>query len=157
MTAHHAQLGTLIRVRRESAGLSQQALADKAGVSRESVNRLEKATGQWTPKPAKIAQVLSALDVHVPEITDVVSDPEMYVELVREMEKLATVEFSSYLDRTAPSVPSTSAQPDIVLISPRGVTAIVEVKGPAKVKRATASELGAILGDLGWTVTAPVH
>lgn len=147
-----------MRTKREAAGLSQQALADEAGVSRESVNRLENATGAWAPRPRKVAQILLVLEVTVPEVTDTVDDPELYVELVSEMDKLASADFRGYVarQRSAGPVAGPATQADFIVVSPSGATCIIEVKGNRRVKQQTAGELAAALGEAGWIVSATV-
>ncbi len=51
--------GTLIRTRREAAGLTQEALARRLGVSQPSVARLE--SQRANPTVASLAKVLAAL------------------------------------------------------------------------------------------------
>jgi transcriptional regulator with XRE-family HTH domain len=154
----HASLGSLVRTKREAMGLSQQALADQAGVSRESVNRLENATGTWAPRPRKVAQILLVLEITVPEVTDTVDDPELYVELVSEMDRLAAADFRAYVtqQRTGWPVAGPATQADLIMVSPDGTTCIVEVKGARKVKHQVAGDLAAALGEAGWIVSATV-
>jgi DNA-binding XRE family transcriptional regulator len=57
------QLGAMIRARREGLGLSQAALAQRALVSRESVNRLE--GGRDNARLSLVLNVLEALDLDV--------------------------------------------------------------------------------------------
>lgn len=159
MNKPHSMLGSLIRTKRELAGLTQQQLADQAGVSRESVNRVENATGAWAPKARKIAQILTVLEIGVPEITDTVDDPELYVELVSELDKLATADFRSYLTAQRSSVvqvPHHAPAADLIMVSPNGTTCIVEVKGTARTKQTTARELRDALDGVGWIVSATV-
>lgn len=56
-------LGTLIRQTRQSAGLTQQALADQVGSSRQWVIRLEQ--GQPTVAMARVLDVLSELGLEM--------------------------------------------------------------------------------------------
>ena len=157
--ASHAQLGALVRAKREAAGLSQQALADKAGVSRESVSRLENANGEWAPRPRKIAQVLLTLDITVPQVTDTVDDPALYVELVAEMERQSSVDFKTYAQERALKVIERKAgegQADLILVSPAGVTAIVEVKAGPRPTSQVVKELQELLAPHGWIVSVPM-
>jgi transcriptional regulator with XRE-family HTH domain len=158
MTKPHSNLGSLIRTKRELAGLTQQELADQAGVSRESINRVENATGTWTPRARKIAQVLLTLEIGVPEITDTVDDPELYVELVSELDKLAQADFRSYVTQQRTGAPVAGPAPiaDLIVVSPSGATCIVEVKGNRRVKQQTAGDLAAALGEAGWIVSTTV-
>lgn len=154
----HAALGSLVRTKREALGLSQQALADAAGVSRESVNRLENASGTWAPKARKVAQMLTVLEVTVPEVTDTVDDGELYVELVSEMDKLSQADFRAYVATQRPAAPAAGHTPaaDLIMVSPNGTTCIVEVKGNQKVRRDVAHDLASALGDAGWIVSTTV-
>ena len=152
----HAALGSLVRTKREALGMSQQALADTAGVSRESVSRLENASGTWAPRARKIAQVLLVLEIGVPEITDTVDDGELYVELVSELEKLATADVRSYVTSQRTGGPAIAPVADLIIISPSGTTCIVEVRANQKVKQQVARELAATLGEHGWIVSTTV-
>jgi transcriptional regulator with XRE-family HTH domain len=54
------ELATLIRVRRRAVGLSMSALAERAGVSRSTMHRVEAATSPQ-PSPSTLASVLGAV------------------------------------------------------------------------------------------------
>lgn len=58
-----AELGGRIRDRRIEKGLSQQALADKAGVTQAGLARIE--TGQTNPQLETLRQIAAALDTSV--------------------------------------------------------------------------------------------
>lgn len=151
----HASLGSLVRTKREAQGLSQQALADAAGVSRESVNRLENATGAWTPRARKVAQILLTLDITVPEVTDTVDDVELHAELVNELGRLATGDFRAYISQRDAPRRRKALNTDLVLISPTGVSCALEVHGPREVKVTIADALSIALGAHGWIVSTP--
>jgi transcriptional regulator with XRE-family HTH domain len=155
----HARLGALVRAKREAVSLSQQALADRAGVSRESVSRLENDSGEWSPRPRKLAQILLALDIGVPQVTDTVDDPALYVELVAEMDKQANVSFRNYAQGEALKVAhhkQGDGPADLILISPAGVTAIIEIKAPPRPTANIVKELQELLAPHGWIVSVPV-
>jgi transcriptional regulator with XRE-family HTH domain len=54
------EFGTVIRRRRQAAGLSQEALADRAGLHRTYISLLER--GQRLPSIAVVRQLATALD-----------------------------------------------------------------------------------------------
>ena len=54
-------MGTRLKARREGAGLSQRALASRAGVAPETVSRLE--GDQFSPRPATLRKIAAALGV----------------------------------------------------------------------------------------------
>lgn len=58
--------GTKVRARRKSAGLSQQALADVTGVSRQTVIAME--TGDYAPSVYLALGVARALEATVEEL-----------------------------------------------------------------------------------------
>lgn len=57
------ELGASVRVQRESLGLSQQALADRAGVTREWVVRFE--NGKVSVSLNRVFDVLTALNLTI--------------------------------------------------------------------------------------------
>lgn len=62
-------LRVLVRSRRKELGISQGALADRAGVSRRWVSMFE--TGHETAEVGRLLAVLQALDLHLFAVTDV--------------------------------------------------------------------------------------
>ncbi len=72
-------LGAAVRAARQQAGLSQQALADRAGVPRQWVSRLETGSNPGA-ELRKVLDVLAALGLTVtlwpsPEPTSLDEDP----------------------------------------------------------------------------------
>jgi transcriptional regulator with XRE-family HTH domain len=59
-------LATVLRARRIRRGLSQEALAARAGIDRTYVQKIEKATKQ--PSFVTVGQILVALDVSWAEL-----------------------------------------------------------------------------------------
>jgi transcriptional regulator with XRE-family HTH domain len=60
-------LGKLLKQQREAAGLSQEALASKAGVSRVSLSHLENAVYQQ-PSPGTLARIGKTLGISMDDI-----------------------------------------------------------------------------------------
>ncbi|WP_456598816.1 helix-turn-helix domain-containing protein [Blastococcus sp. SYSU DS0616] len=60
-TARRKALGQAIRTRRQSLGLSQEQLADRAGIERKSVSRVE--TGAYSPSVDSLWSISDALEV----------------------------------------------------------------------------------------------
>jgi len=60
-TARRKALGHAIRLRRQSLGLSQEELADRAGIERKSVSRVE--TGAYSPSVDRLWSLSDALAV----------------------------------------------------------------------------------------------
>ena len=60
-TARRKALGEAIRQRRLSLGMSQEQLADRAGIERKSVSRVE--TGAYSPSVDRLWSIGDALDL----------------------------------------------------------------------------------------------
>ncbi|WP_407647081.1 helix-turn-helix transcriptional regulator [Goekera deserti] len=58
-TARRKALGDAIRLRRQSLGMSQEQLADRAGIERKSVSRVE--TGAYSPSVDRLWRIGDAL------------------------------------------------------------------------------------------------
>lgn len=58
---HEQQLATAIKSFRKSRGLTQEALAEKAGLDRKTINRIEK--GHYAPTMSNFFQISEALGV----------------------------------------------------------------------------------------------
>jgi tetratricopeptide (TPR) repeat protein/transcriptional regulator with XRE-family HTH domain len=61
--AHGGDFGALLRDRREAAGLSQQALADRSGLSIRAVRNIERGRTQW-PYRDSLTRLADALGMH---------------------------------------------------------------------------------------------
>ncbi len=68
MTPHHTRLRMTIKRLRAKHGLTQQALARKAGVTREYIARLE--TGQHDPALSTLTKLAKALKVKMTELLE---------------------------------------------------------------------------------------
>src|SRR5689334_4715489 len=66
---------TLLRRYRVAAGLSQQELAERAGLSRRGISDLERGTRR-TPHPTTVRQLSHALNLAEPERAALVSSVE---------------------------------------------------------------------------------
>jgi putative transcriptional regulator len=64
------RFGDVVREHRLAAGLSQEALAERCGVDRKSISRME--TGAFSPRLDNVFNVAEALDIPVSELFDVV-------------------------------------------------------------------------------------
>jgi transcriptional regulator with XRE-family HTH domain len=167
-----ARLGAFVRERRETMGLSQQAVADRARVHLRSVIRLEMATtDEWKPRANTLAPILLALDITVPEVTKVVDDPEMYVKIVAEMGKLETTNFRANIAKLskakksptfaeakagagAPAQPPPLKQADLLITSPDGITSFVYVQSKVPTDRArVATEIADIISGTDWAAS----
>ena len=62
------RIGTALRSRREARGLSQEALAKKASVTREYVNKLE--AGHHDPTVGTLSRLARALGVPLAELLE---------------------------------------------------------------------------------------
>ena len=68
MTPSPRQLGVRLRKIRQAKKLSQAALAERAGYSREYVNKIE--AGRYDPPLSTLSALASALKVKVSELVD---------------------------------------------------------------------------------------
>jgi putative transcriptional regulator len=64
------QFGDMVRERRLAAGLSQEALAERCGIDRKSISRME--TGAFSPRLDSVFNVAEALNIPVGELFEVV-------------------------------------------------------------------------------------
>jgi transcriptional regulator with XRE-family HTH domain len=69
ITKYETQLAVAIRAFRKSRGLSQQALADKAGLDRKTINRIER--GHFAPTMSNFFHISEALEVEPYELLSV--------------------------------------------------------------------------------------
>jgi transcriptional regulator with XRE-family HTH domain len=60
------RFGDAVRERRIAAGLSQEALAERVGIDRKSISRME--TGAFSPSLDRVWMVAEALDVTMHEL-----------------------------------------------------------------------------------------
>lgn len=70
MRERRERFGDVVRERRLAAGLSQEALAERCGVDRKSISRME--TGAFSPRLDSVFNVAEALDIPVSELFDVI-------------------------------------------------------------------------------------
>ncbi|MGY1793096.1 helix-turn-helix transcriptional regulator [Geodermatophilus sp. SYSU D00525] len=63
-TARRKAQGAAVRDRRQFLGLSQEALAQRAGVERKSVSRVK--TGTYSPSVDRLWDICDALEVSLP-------------------------------------------------------------------------------------------
>lgn len=63
---HEQKLAAAIKSFRKSRGLTQEALADKAGLDRKTINRIEK--GHYAPTMTNFFQISEALEVEPEEL-----------------------------------------------------------------------------------------
>lgn len=61
MQERRLRFGEAVRERRLAAGLSQEELAERCGVDRKSISRME--TGTFSPRLDSVMNVAEALDV----------------------------------------------------------------------------------------------
>jgi transcriptional regulator with XRE-family HTH domain len=64
--ARRKALGNAVRDRRQSLGLSQEQLAERAGMERKSVSRVE--TGAYSPSIDRLWDICDALGVSPPAL-----------------------------------------------------------------------------------------
>ena len=62
------QMGTRIKKLRAAKGMSQEALVQRAKITREYVNRLE--AGQYDPTVGVVQRLANALDVTVTDLVE---------------------------------------------------------------------------------------
>lgn len=63
---HEQNLAAAIKSFRKSRGLTQEALAEKAGLDRKTINRIEK--GHYAPTMSNFFQISEALEVEPQEL-----------------------------------------------------------------------------------------
>lgn len=66
-------VGELLRREREAAGLSQEAVAHRAGVSVSTIIRME--GGKLQPTAVNLFAIAGVLDVNLSELRDAVLEP----------------------------------------------------------------------------------
>jgi len=64
------QFGDTVREQRLAAGLSQEALAERCGIDRKSISRME--TGAFSPRLDSVFSVAEALNIPVSELFELV-------------------------------------------------------------------------------------
>jgi putative transcriptional regulator len=64
------RFGDVVREHRLAAGLSQEALAERCGVDRKSISRME--TGAFSPRLDSVFNVAEALNIPVSELFEVI-------------------------------------------------------------------------------------
>jgi transcriptional regulator with XRE-family HTH domain len=147
----------------EAAGLTQDALGDVAGVSRESVSRLVNARspGPRGLKAHNVARCLIALGITPKDLAAAYGTGPRYEQIVFEMEKLAEVDFSAYIqkrlaDHATPPPAIKKTPGTVVLLSPTGTTITAKADGtPFQAKKAL-NDLAEIVTPAGWVVSSPV-
>lgn len=65
-----AAFGGVVREARLARGLSQEALAERCGVDRKSISRME--TGAFSPRLDNVFNVAAALDIPVSELFEAI-------------------------------------------------------------------------------------
>lgn len=152
-----ADLGALVRQRREGRALSQDALADLAGVSRTTLTRLERRHSKDVPSANSVAKVLLTLDIAVEEATSLIHDDKLAGELVLEMACIEQVHAIS-MDakrRRRPYARLIAQTPDLVAIHPDGTMLYIEVKQSSEESDRRGEDLVRVLGSIGYLVTRP--
>jgi putative transcriptional regulator len=66
ISSHEQKLAAAIKNFRKSRGLTQEALAEKAGLDRKTINRIEK--GHYAPTMSNFFQISEALEVEPQEL-----------------------------------------------------------------------------------------
>lgn len=66
ISSHEQKLAAAIKSFRKSRGLTQEALAEKAGLDRKTINRIEK--GHYAPTMSNFFQISEALEVEPQEL-----------------------------------------------------------------------------------------
>lgn len=64
------RFGDVVREHRLAAGLSQEALAERCGVDRKSISRME--TGAFSPRLDSVFNVADALNIPVSDLFEVI-------------------------------------------------------------------------------------
>ena len=64
------RFGDTVREQRLAAGLSQEALAERCGIDRKSISRME--TGAFSPRLDSVFSVAEALNIPVSELFELV-------------------------------------------------------------------------------------
>jgi len=72
--ARRNALGAAVRNRRQFLGLSQEQLAERAGVERKSVSRVE--TGAYSPSIDRLWDICDALEVSLPVLLSLTGPDE---------------------------------------------------------------------------------
>lgn len=138
-----AQLGALVRDRRERLGLSMAELADRARLSRSSVHRVEHGS-DIRPTPSKLARVLAVLSIDDEAVREVLPADEYRDDLLRWMAAAPAAESLADAAEAA-----RLAAPDLVLIHPDGTMAQVFGGEPH------LDALADAVKRAGWMVTRP--
>ena len=95
----HATLDNRLRQRRQAAGLSQQGLATRCGLTRQAINAIE--AGQYVPNTLVALRLARALGSR---IEDLFSLPEDHPRIAAEWMGETPVEAVSYTHLTLPTI-----------------------------------------------------
>jgi transcriptional regulator with XRE-family HTH domain len=145
-----APLGALVREKREGLHLSMDELAMRARVSRSSIHRIEHSHAT-RPTPAKLAQVLTVVDITPDEVRSVLDDDEYIGDVLHWMERSGAIDaVRRQLQPSGPMRPLDEAsKPDLIAIHG-------ENGGMARIySNGHVDELSAVLRQAGWLVTRP--
>lgn len=149
-----ADLGALVRTRREERRLSMDQLARMAGIGRSTLFRFEVGKDTSTA-PSRIAKVLVVLQIGADEVTPLVNDEELLAELLAWLYRAGQVqELSSYVQSKRPTIGAGEA-PDFVAIHPDGTMLYIEVKQSGEESERRGEDLVRVLGSVGYLVTRP--
>ena len=162
MTAHvHptnplADLGALVRARREDRGLSMDQLANAAGVGRSTLFRFE--VGRSTAvAPSRVARILVTLGITADEVIPLVHDEHTLGELLAWLDRASQVQaLASFAqDKSLRHSDTPAGTPDLVAIHPDGTMLYIEVKTPGEDSERRGGDLVRALGSIGYLVTRP--
>ena len=154
-----AELGALVRTRREERRLSMDQLARMAGIGRSTLFRFEVGK-DTTTAPSRIAKVLVVLQIGADEVIPLVDDEELLTELLAWLDRASQVqELSSYVQAKRPAFGSESGRPDLVAIHPDGTMLYIEVKaqGTDADEDRRGEDLVRVLASIGYLVTRPAN
>lgn len=153
-----AELGALVRTRREERRLSMDQLARMAGIGRSTLFRFEVGKDTSTA-PSRIAKVLVVLQIGADEVIPLVDDEELLTELLAWLDRASQVqELSSYVQAKRPTI-GTGGHPDLVAIHPDGTMLYIEVKahGSGEDQDRRGEDLVRVLASVGYLVTRPAN
>jgi transcriptional regulator with XRE-family HTH domain len=149
ITTAHAALGALVRERREGLHISMDDLAQRARVSRSTIHRIEHGH-KIRPTPAKLAQVLTVVQVTPDEVRSVIDDDEYAGDVTHWMERTNAVDLMGDTLQARPHMQTLVRRPDLIVIN-QETGEVAQVQAP----EALAQALAAILEQSGYLVTQP--
>jgi transcriptional regulator with XRE-family HTH domain len=120
-------LGAAVRIRRRSLGISQEALAEKCGVSFQQIQKYENGANRISF--SRLVQIARALHCRVVDLMDVLDTPEgegaRDIELLTRMRTPGALELLSAFERLNPDTRAS------LLGLLRTLTAEAKVREPA--------------------------